>query len=65
MDEIKMNVKMLAKLKNMTYRELAEACGMTFDHLKGIIYGTATMSATDLLELSRVTGVAPQNIQTK
>ena len=34
MKNIKLNVKALAAMKNMTIKDLAEACGIEYNHLR-------------------------------
>ena len=64
MKNIKLNVKALAAMKNMTIKELADACGIEYNHLRLVSCGDATMSGDDLMALSEFTGVMPGNIET-
>lgn len=65
MEDIILNLKALAAMKNMSIEKLAEECDIKPSHLKAVSVGKATMTATDLLALAKYTGVNPFNIQTK
>lgn len=63
MEDILLNVKALAALQNMTIEELAKACDIEPSHLRNVQNGRATMTARDLKQLSKFTGVLAINIQ--
>lgn len=62
MENIKLNVKALAAMMNMSIAELASVSGIDYHHLRLISCGDATMSGEDLMNLSAATGVPPSNI---
>ena len=64
MNNIKLNIRALAAMKNMTIKELAEACGIEYNHLRLVSCGDATMTGDDLMALSEYTGILPGNIET-
>lgn len=64
MDDIMFSVKALAVLKDMTIEQLAKACDISVNHLKAVQVGRATMTGTDLIKLSKFTGVPVENIKT-
>lgn len=65
MDEIKLNVKALAAMKKVSITKLAEMCGLSENHLKQVSAGNVPMTAYDLKQLSKVTGVPTDNIYVK
>lgn len=58
-----MNIKALASMMNMSIDALAELAEIKGQHLKDVSAGRATMTAKDLRNLSRVTGVPCEQIQ--
>lgn len=62
MDEVKLNVKALAAMKNWTIEELAKQAGIGYSHLKFVACGRTAMTAKDLKALSDATGVPIDNI---
>ena len=63
MDNIVLNVKALAAMKNMSIEDLANACDIDYNHLKQVSAGRVKMTATDLRKLSDFTGVPVENIK--
>lgn len=62
--EIKMNTRALAANMKISIEELAAKADIDAGHLKSVSSGRATMTATDLIKLSKATGVSPFNIDT-
>lgn len=65
MDDVILNLKALAAMKNMSIEKLAEECEIKPSHLKMVSLGKSKMTATDLLKIAQYTGVNPFNIQTE
>ncbi len=63
MEEVKFTVKALAAIKEVTIEELADMAGISVNHLKKVSSGAVKMTADDLINLSRVTGIPPENIR--
>ncbi len=63
MENVKLNVKSLAAMLNITIEELAERAGLSKDHLKSVSSGRAIMTAKDIIRLSEVTGVSVSAIK--
>ena len=63
MEEVKFTVKALAAIKEVTIEELADMAGISVNHLKKVSSGAVKMTADDLINLSRVTGISPENIR--
>lgn len=63
-EAIKMNVRALAANMKISIEDLAEKADIDAGHLKSVSSGRATMTATDIIKLSRATGVSPFNIDT-
>lgn len=63
MEDLKFTVKALAALKNISIEELANKAGISANHLRKVSSGIVRMTAEDLMNLSRVTGVPPENIK--
>lgn len=64
MDDIQLDVVMLARKMGMNIEELADACGINKTHLKNVSAGVTRMTAEDLKRLSITTGVPTANIKT-
>lgn len=62
MEEVKLNVRALAAMMNKNIRELAEASGIEYTHLRLVSCGRATMTGEDLLALAETCNVPPSNI---
>lgn len=65
MENVKLNIKALAAMLNMSIPELAEKSGIDYRHLRLVSCGDARMLAEDLMNLSAATGVPPANIDYK
>lgn len=65
MENIRLNVKALAAVMGMSIEQMARECGIKEAHLKSVSSGRATMTAEDLLKLSKFTGVNPFNIEVR
>lgn len=63
MDGIKLNVKALASMMNLSIKELAEKAGIEYNHLRLISTGDVKMLGVDLMKLHDATGVPPENIK--
>lgn len=63
MEESKWNVRALAANKKISIEELARQADIDPSHLKSVSSGRAVMTARDLIQLSDVTGIPPQNIE--
>ena len=64
MDNITLNIKALAGMMNMSIEDLAKETGIDYNHLKMVSAGRVKMTASDLMQLHRVTGVPTENIRT-
>ena len=62
MNNITLNIKALAAMKNMSIEELSKQCGIDYNHLKQVSAGRVKMTAEDLKKLSEFTGVPTENI---
>ena len=62
---VKLNIKALAAMKNLSIAELANEIGLSPDHLNKVRCAKVQMTATDLMALAEYTGVNPFNIQYK
>ena len=65
MENIKLTVRALAAQMKVSIEELARMAGIDPSHLKSVSAGRATMTATDLMRLSDITGINPKNIETE
>lgn len=65
MENIKLTVRALAAQLGISIEELAERCNVSFGHLKQVSTGNVAMTAYDLKQLSKVTGVPTENIYVK
>lgn len=61
--DIKLNVKTLARYKDMSISELAEKCEISQEHLKWVSLGKVKMTAEDLQKLSAFTEIPMENIK--
>ena len=61
--KVSMNIKALAALMNTTITGLGEMSDIKGQHLKDVSAGRATMTARDLIQLSKVTGIPCEQIQ--
>lgn len=65
MENIKLNVRALAAMMKMSTEDLANKCEINVNHLKQVSAGNVPMTAYDLKQLSKVTGVPADNIYVK
>lgn len=65
MEEIKLTVRALAAQMGISIETLAEKCEISGNHLKQVSAGNVAMTAFDLKQLSKVTGVPASNIYVK
>ena len=63
MNDVKLNVKALAAMMEMSIEKLAEECDISVSHLKAVSWGRAKMTANDLKRLSEFTHVNIDNIK--
>ncbi len=63
MEELKFDVKAIAALKKMSIRELADATGLKFNHLREISQGRVKMTLKDAKILSKFSGVPVEQIE--
>lgn len=63
MENIKLTVRALAAQMKLSIEALAEKADIDPNHLKSVSAGRATMTAKDLVSLSKVTGISPFNIE--
>lgn len=63
MEDIILNIRALAAMKEMTIEKLAVECGISPSHLKGVSSGRTRMTIEDLRKLSAYTGVPADNIK--
>lgn len=63
MENIKLTVRALAAQMKLSIEALAEKAEIDPSHLKSVSAGRATMTAKDLVQLSKVTGISPFNIE--
>ena len=62
MENVKLNVRALAAQLKVSIEKLAEMAEIDANHLKSVSAGRATMTARDLMQLSKATGISPHNI---
>ncbi len=62
MENIILNVRALAAMMKISIEELADRCEIERSHLKQVSAGNVKMTAYDLRQLSKVTGVPADNI---
>ena len=65
MENIKLNIRALAAVINTSIEDLANKCEINPNHLKQVSAGNVPMTAYDLKQLSKVTGVPLDNIYVK
>lgn len=65
MESIKLTIRALAAQMRVNIETLAEMCEINPNHLKQVSAGNVPMSAYDLRQLSKVTGVPSDNIYVK
>lgn len=65
MSEIKLNVRALAAMMNMSIEQMAKECGISDSHLKSVSSGRARMTAEELLKLAEFTKVDPFMIKVR
>lgn len=63
MNGVKLNIRALAALMNVSIEKLAEMCEISPSHLKQVSCGRLKMSAYDLSQLAKVTGISVENIK--
>lgn len=63
MEEVKLNVRALSAIMKTSIAELANMADISEAHLKDVSAGRTKMTARDLIQLSKVTGVNPFNIE--
>lgn len=59
MDNVKLNVKAIAAMLNISIKELAERAGINPTHLAKVSAGQATMTAKDLMLLADTANISP------
>lgn len=64
MSELKLNIRALAAVMNMSIEQMAKECGISDAHLKSVSSGRAKMTADDLIKLAKFTKVDPFMIET-
>ncbi len=62
MAQVKMTVRMLAAMMKISIEEMARRAGIDPSHLKQVSAGNVRMTAEDLIRLSKLTGVDPEDI---
>lgn len=62
MNEIKLNIRALAAMMNLTLKELAEQSGADYRHLFNVAYRGTALRFEEGLKLSKFTGVPVENI---
>lgn len=62
MENVKLNVRALCAMLGMNLKELAEASGIEYNHLRLVSCGDARMLAEDLMSLSELAKVPPSLI---
>ena len=65
MNGVTFSVRALAANMKISIETLADMCGIERNHLKQVSAGNVEMSAFDLKQLSKVTGVPADNIYVK
>lgn len=63
MEELKLSVKALAAIMDMSIEELATNAHLDYTHLKSVSSGRTRMTAEDLQNLSNYTGIPADNIK--
>lgn len=63
MENVMLNIKSLAAMKDMSIEKLAEEADIDPNHLQQVSCGRIKMSARDLINLAKATGVSPFNIK--
>ena len=63
-EKVLWNIRAIAGAKKVSIEKLAELAGLDADHLKSVSSNRASMTATDLVKLSKVSGIHPYDIQT-
>ena len=64
-ENIKLNIRAIAAQMKVSIETLAEMCEINPNHLKQVSAGNVPMSAYDLKQLSRVSGIPADNIYVK
>lgn len=64
MENVMLNVRALAAMKKISIENLAELADIDKDHLQAVSAGRVKMTARDLINLAKATGVNPFNIKT-
>ena len=64
MEDIKFTVRMIAAYMKVSIEELGKRAGITPNHLKMVSAGKVKMTAKDIVMLSKVSGIPPENIET-
>lgn len=62
MDDVMFTVRMLAAMMKISIEDLAIKCEIEPGHLKSVSSGRATMTAYDMRQLSKVTGIPADRI---
>lgn len=62
MEDVKLTVRALAAQLKISIEELAKLADIEPGHLKSVSAGRAAMTARDLVQLARATGISPYNI---
>ncbi len=63
MENIKLTVSVIAKMKGMTLKELAEATGIPYNHLRLVSCGKVEMLAKDFWAIQKFANLPPETIQ--
>lgn len=63
MEDKTFSIKALAALMHMTIKELAEASGINYNHLRLVSCGDVAMTGEDLMRLHKLTGVPSEQIE--
>ena len=64
MENVMLNVRAIAAMKEISIEKLAELADIDKDHLQAVSAGRVKMTARDLINLAKATGVNPFNIKT-
>lgn len=62
MENVKFTIRMLAAYMKISIEELARRCEIEPAHLKQVSAGNVKMTAYDLRQLSKITGIPADNI---
>lgn len=65
MDNLKINVKAIASMRNQTIAELAKDAGLNDYHLQNVSAGRVKLTLEDAIQLSKLTSIPAENIIAK